>query len=159
MSTSYVGAVRKGSMAAARLHQRLHLREQVETAGGNVDVFEAIRAIDLPLLLRPLKNLLGAYLTHPEVGVLITTQRPLSIQRFTAAHELGHAEMGHEPSLDDESILRRMEVQTGGDRNFQEIEADAFASAFVNPRWLIIWHLNRQHWTAEHLRRPVADSR
>ena len=47
-------------------------------------------------------------------GVLVTTRRPLSIQRFTAAHELGHYRMKHRPSLDDESILRRMAMTTGG---------------------------------------------
>ena len=65
-------------------------------------------AIHLPLLLRPLKGLLGAYLPHPIPGVLVTTERPLSIQRFTAAHEVGHFRLEHLPSLDDESILRRM---------------------------------------------------
>jgi hypothetical protein len=29
--------------------------------------------------------LLGAYLPHPIPGVLVTTERPLSIQRFTEA--------------------------------------------------------------------------
>ena len=85
--------------------------------GGNVDVFGAIHAIDLPLLLRPLQGLLGAYLRDPAPGVLVTTQRPMSIQRFTAAHELGHFSLRHDPSLDDESILRRMPIgRTAGGR-------------------------------------------
>ena len=66
-------------MAAARLHQQLDLRSQIQDHGGNVDVFGAIHSIDLPLLLRPLQGLLGAYINDPGPGVLVTTQRPMSI--------------------------------------------------------------------------------
>src|SRR5450631_476735 len=83
---NYASAVRAGTMAGARLHQQLDLRSQIQDHGGNVDVFGAIHSIDLPLLLRPLQGLLGAYINDPGPGVLVTTQRPMSIQRFTAAH-------------------------------------------------------------------------
>ncbi|HXZ02058.1 MAG TPA: ImmA/IrrE family metallo-endopeptidase [Stellaceae bacterium] len=141
-------------MAAARLHRQLDLRKQIDARGGNVDVFGAIQTVDLPLLLRPLQGLLGAYLSDPAPGVLVTTQRPMSIQRFTAAHELGHFSLRHQPSLDDESILRRVPMagQPAGD--FQEVEADAFAVAFMMPRWLIGWHAVRQGWTVSEFRRP-----
>jgi hypothetical protein len=154
VASDYPSAVRAGTQAAARLHQRLPLKEQIEAGGGNVDVFGAIYGLDLPLLLRPLQGLLGAYLSDPAPGVLVTTQRPMSIQRFTAAHELGHFSLGHQPSLDDESILRRMPMtsQPGGD--FQEVEADAFAVAFMMPRWLVGWHAARQGWTTDHFKRP-----
>jgi hypothetical protein len=78
----------------------------------------------------------------------------MSIQRFTAAHELGHFSLRHEPSLDDESILRRMPMASQPAENFQEVEADAFASAFMLPRWLIGWHAKRQGWTVPDFRRP-----
>jgi len=141
-------------MAAARLHQRLDLHKEILARGGNVDVFGAIQTLNLPLVLRPLQGLLGAYVNEPIPGVLVTTQRPMSIQRFTAAHELGHFSLDHEPSVDDESILRRMPmaVQSGGD--FQETEADAFAVAFMMPRWLIGWHSGRQGWTVSEFRQP-----
>ncbi len=156
MADSYASAVRNGTLAAARLHQRLDLRQQIEGNGGNVDVFDAIQTVDLPLLLRPLKGLLGAYLSDPAPGVLVTTQRPMSIQRFTAAHELGHFSLGHQPSLDDESILRRMPIAGERTSNFEEVEADAFAVAFMMPRWLIAWHAERQHWTANDFQQPSA---
>lgn len=156
-------------MAAARLHQRLAWRDGIEAHGGNVDVFGAIHHIDLPLLLRPLKGLLGAYLSEPSPGVLVTTQRPMSVQRFTAAHELGHFSMQHQPSLDDEGILRRMPLAglpdvpregspaaaAGGPVDAQEIEADAFAVEFMMPRWLILWHAARQGWTSVDFRKPA----
>lgn len=161
-------AVRKGTQAAARLHQRLGWRKGIEAHGGNVDVFGAIYSINLPLLLRPLQGLLGAYLSEPAPGVLVTTQRPMSVQRFTAAHELGHYSMHHRPSLDEENILRRMPLSglppmpgegsspaTSGSADAQEIEADAFAVEFMMPRWLIHWHAARQGWTSDHLRRSA----
>jgi hypothetical protein len=153
-AADYAGAVRAGTQAAARLHQRLDLRPIIETRGGNVDVFGAIQALDLPLLLRPLQGLLGAYLSDPAPGVLVTTQRPMAIQRFTAAHELGHFTMRHEPSLDDESILRRIPMAGEPAEDFQEVEADAFAIGFMMPRWLIQWHAARQGWTVADFRRP-----
>ena len=154
VAADYPGAVRAGTMAAARLHQRLDLRRQIEARGGNVDVFAAVQSLDLPLLLRPLQGLLGAYLTEPTPGVLVTTQRPMSIQRFTAAHELGHFSLRHQPSLDDESMLRRMPTQNQPSDDLQEVEADAFAVEFMMPRWLIAWHAARQSWTVNDFRRP-----
>src|SRR5215204_3471339 len=138
-AADYAGAVRAGTMAAARLHRNLDLRKEIEARGGNVDVFGAIQTLDLPLLLRPLQGLLGAYLSEPVPGVLVTTQRPMSIQRFTAAHELGHFSLRHQPSLDDESILRRMPFAGEPSGDFQEVEADAFAVGFMMPPWLILW--------------------
>jgi len=78
----------------------------------------------------------------------------MSIQRFTAAHELGHFSLRHQPSLDDESILRRTPMTTLPTGDFQEEEADAFAVMFMMPRWLISWHANRQGWTVNDFRRP-----
>ncbi len=141
-------------MAAGRLHRQLGTQALIEQHGGNVDVFGAINALELPLLLRPLKGLLGAYLSAPAPGVLVTTLRPMSIQRFTAAHELGHFSMRHEPSLDDESILRRMPMSPEPGSQFQETEADAFAIAFMMPKWLIAQHCARQGWTVADLGRP-----
>lgn len=154
MAQDYASSVRAGTIAAGRLHRRLPLREGVTQRGGNVDVFAAIEMVQLPLLLRPLEGLLGAYLNDPAPGVLVTTQRPMSIQRFTAAHELGHSELRHRPSLDDESILRRMPLNHLQQNDFQEVEADAFAIAFMMPTWLIAWHCERQEWKAADLRRP-----
>lgn len=153
MAADYVNAVRAGTIAASRLHHRLQTRALVEQAGGSIDVFAAISALDLPLLLRPLKGLLGAYINLPVPGVLVTTERRMSIQRFTAAHELGHYSMQHEPSLDDESILRRMPTSPEPGGQFQEAEADGFAVAFMMPKWLILLHAKRQNWRIDDFRR------
>src|SRR5689334_18842392 len=156
MAPTYASAVRAGTLAAERLHRSLSLRNEIRLRGGNIDVFAAIQTLDLPLLLRPLQGLLGAYLTQPAPGVLVTTQRPMSIQRFTASHELGHFMLRHDPSLDDESMLRRMPMASQPTEDFQEVEADAFAVAFMLPRWLIGWHAERQRWKVTDFRRPSA---
>lgn len=158
-AASYSDAVRNGVMAAGRLQREIGLREQIQANPGAVDVFAIIAGLDLPLMVRPLKGLLGAYLDAPRPGILVTSERSLSIQRFTAAHELGHRLMGHRPSLDDEEqILRRGSVEdlTRRDRldNYQEAEADAFAAALLMPKWLIQLHCTRQGWRLRDLNRP-----
>ena len=154
MATDYAGAVRAGTLAAARAHAELGTREIVERSGGNVDVFCVISGLELPLMLRPLKGLLGAYLDDPVPGIIVTTERRMSIQRFTAAHEFGHLRMKHKPSLDDEGILRRMPSSPEPTGLFQETEADAFAIGFMMPKWLILGHAARQGWQTSHFRRP-----
>ncbi|MBN9789537.1 hypothetical protein DMP17_13120 [Pseudonocardia sp. TMWB2A] len=154
MATDYAGAVRTGAMAAGRLHRTLGTRALIESRAGAVDVFGAIASLDLPLLLRPLHGLLGAFLNEPIPGILVTTERSMSIQRFTAAHELGHFSLDHQPSLDDDSILRRMPTSPEPTGHFEEAEADAFAVAFMMPKWLILAHCSRQGWQIADLRRP-----
>lgn len=155
MALSYAEAVRTGTMEATRIHRKLKIRETVENEGGTIDVFGAIHQLGIPLLVRPLEGLLGAFLSDPAPGILITTGRRLSIQRFTAAHELGHWAMGHRVSLDDKSILRRTPNSPEPGPGFQETEADAFAVHFLMPKWLILSHCSRQGWHMDDLRRPT----
>jgi len=154
MATDYIQAVRRGAQSAGQLLRQLDLKEQIQTSGGAVNVFAAISELDLPLVFRPLDGLLGAFLNFPTQGILVTTQRPLSIQRFTAAHELGHCLLDHKPSLDDDHILRRMAMNNQSGQDFQEVEADGFAVAFLLPKWLIANHMKRQSLSVQHLRRP-----
>jgi hypothetical protein len=148
-------AILTGAKAAHTLHRDLGVKEQIERSGaGRIDVFGAIAKLGATLMFQPLDKLLGAYLPGDELGVLITTKRALPVQRFTGAHELGHLYMRHEPSLDDENILRRSPFSTSGRLNRQEREADAFASMFLTPAWLIALTLERQKWTARDLQLP-----
>jgi Zn-dependent peptidase ImmA (M78 family) len=149
-------AILAGAHAAHTLHRDLGTREQSERAGGGrIDVFGAIAKLGATLMFQPLDKLLGAYVPGEEPGVLITTRRPLPVQRFTGAHELGHLYMRHEPSLDDENILRRAPFSVGGHVERQEREADAFASTFLSPAWLVALILQRQGWTATQFTDPV----
>ncbi|HMA73106.1 MAG TPA: protease inhibitor I42 family protein [Xanthobacteraceae bacterium] len=148
-------AILRGAKAAHTLHRDLGIRELLErSGGGRIDVFGAIGRLGGTLMFQKLDKLLGAYIPAEELGVLITTQRSLPVQRFTGAHELGHLYMRHRPSLDDEGILRRapFSVISGAER--QEREADAFASMFLAPSWLLALIVQRQHWPANSLSDP-----
>ncbi len=105
-------------------------------------------------MFRPLEGLLGLYLPPPTgPGIMITTNRPLHLQRFTAAHELGHYILDHSNSSFDE----RIGFVSRGDYNqdvLQEVAADAFAAEFMLPRWLLVSHLRRREWTPAQLRKP-----
>ncbi|CDX12607.1 conserved hypothetical protein [Mesorhizobium plurifarium] len=156
--TAIENAIRKAMAAAARLQNDLAIRDRVERPSGplngQIDVFGVMAHLNLPLIFRPLDGLLGAYMSDPVPGVLVTTKRPLSVQRFTAAHELGHFYLKHRPSLDDESILRRSPFAASKDANLQEVEADAFAASFLLPQWLVLFHCKRHGWTKPDLPHP-----
>lgn len=150
-------AVLKGMRAALRLQRSLGM-DRGSARGQRVDVFGAIYRENVPLRFCPLEPLMGAYL-RPDgnPGILLTTRRPLGQQRFTAAHELGHHVMNHDPHADDDSILRRAPDMP---RDYEglppaEKEADAFASYFLVPDWLITTLMERQEWTAQRLQDPA----
>ena len=149
----------KGMKAANRILGMLEAREKIEEWGGQIDVFGALAEFDIVVMFKPLDGLLGAFLRGDQPGALISTKRPRSVQRFTAAHELGHFVLEHEPSLDSPDVLSRAASGWMGKpdqyrANLQEIEADAFASEFLVPRWLILRHAQAQNWSLADLSVP-----
>ncbi|WP_431891385.1 ImmA/IrrE family metallo-endopeptidase [Cellulosimicrobium funkei] len=99
---------------------------------GPIDPFEAIEDAGLVLSFRPLTDLLGAILPGPPAGVLINSARPPALQRYTAAHELGHWFMDRDAlSLDTpESVL-------GDHGDAREVNAQVFAAHFLMPLELL----------------------
>ena len=152
--TSRADAIRRAALAAARLQQRLGLEDRVTEGQGRIDIFDVVSKLDIPLMFRPLDGLLGAYLVKPTPGMIVTTRRPLSVQRFTAAHELGHHILGHATSLDDEAIIGRGPLSGWPGHAIQELEANAFASTFLLPRWLVNFHCRQQGWDSSALKQP-----
>lgn len=155
MARSPAAATRLDAVAAAkRVHRELGLQQRVTDGDGLVDVFGAIVELDIPLVFKPLTSALGLCLPEPLRGIMVTTRRGLHIQRFTAAHELGHVILEHRGSIDRE-ILERGPLAPSGGRDLQEIAADAFAAEFLLPRWLYKHHIRSQGWTVSgHLRNP-----
>ena len=148
-------AILAGVKAAHALHRDLGVRAALERHnGGRIDVFGAIAKLGATLMFQPLDKLLGAYVPGEEPGVLITTKRPLPVQRFTAAHELGHLYMKHEPSFDDSAVLGRAPFSTTARIERQEREANAFASMFLAPAWLLALIVERQGWAQDDIARP-----
>jgi Zn-dependent peptidase ImmA (M78 family)/predicted secreted protein len=149
------GAILRGRREAARLHREFGMRERIEQDGGRIDVFDTIVRCGVPLVFKPLDGLLGVFIDAPMPGVMVTTKRGLSVQRFTGAHELGHCRLRHSPSLDDESILRRVPFSAAPDIKQQELEADAFATEFMLPPWLFAAQFKRQGWTPAMMADPA----
>lgn len=147
-------AVLEAVLEADRLHQEFDSKSAADCGGGRIDVFRMFALRGLPLLFRPLRGLLGAFMNGAAPGAIVTTQRQLPVQRFTAAHELGHAVLGHKPSIDDEDVLKRSPFAKSPRYDVQEIQANAFASELLMPQWLLAKHLTRQGWTPHDLSRP-----
>jgi len=152
----------RGAKEAHRILLLAEARDRLKANNDHIDVFSILAELDVVVLFRPLQGLLGAFIRGGDApGVLISTKRPLSVQRFTAAHELGHAVMNHRPSLDSEEVLRRAEAgevtrtPSGFASWLQEVEAESFAGELLMPRWLILHHAKRQNWGLLDLSSPA----
>jgi Zn-dependent peptidase ImmA (M78 family) len=139
-------AILSGVARAAELHAQLGLRDALLDGNRPIDVISSIQRLGLFVMFRPLDGLLGAYVpTRALSGMLITTKRDMHVQRFTAAHELGHHVLEHKTlSLDKEVGFVGRGESSG--HELQEVEADSFAAEFLLPKWLIAAHLRRQKW-------------
>ncbi len=146
-------AILQGTARAAELHDELGLKKKLAAGDRPVDVLAAMHHVGLAVLFRPLDGLLGAYIPlGRSAGAVITTQRGLHIQRFTQGHELGHHVLEHKASVDQDVGFVARGERKGFDS--QEIEADAFASEFLLPIWLVAAHIRRQGWGRNNLADP-----
>jgi Zn-dependent peptidase ImmA (M78 family) len=152
--TEFREAVLEATLQAANLHRTLSSESNQTSRDSGVDIFRIIQQNNIFLFFKKLEGLLGAYLpiaTDP--GILITTERSLAIQRFTAAHELGHAILRHGLGIDDEGILKRSPF---GKQTYdaKEMGADTFASMFLMPDWLISAIAARHGWSHTSITQP-----
>ncbi|WP_158879591.1 ImmA/IrrE family metallo-endopeptidase [Amycolatopsis anabasis] len=116
---------RRALQAAAELLDELDIDQDRP-----VDVFAAIDRLDLWLVFQPLASLLGVVL--PAGGIMITTERPPTVQRYTAAHEIAHWSIDHNPTaFDTEADV----FHYGGTE--REQLAQWFASYFLMPPSLV----------------------
>jgi Zn-dependent peptidase ImmA (M78 family)/predicted secreted protein len=139
--SAYESARLAGMKAAQDEHQRfgtsMHER---------VPVFDVIEEARIWLFFMPMRALYGAYERRGDAaGIIINSQHPLSLQRFTAGHEYGHHVLGHQASADDEERIYR------GDRqSMQEVAAQAFAGEFLMPVQLVNYTLRTMGLTGQH---------
>lgn len=104
-----------------------------------IDVFGMCEDLGLWLAFLPMDNLLGAFVPEGVGGVLVTTQRPIPLQRYTAAHEIGHWRLdhGHGLALDgEEHVLGDTPVE-------REQLAQVFAGNLLMPPPLVFGVLER----------------
>jgi Zn-dependent peptidase ImmA (M78 family) len=94
-----------------------------------VDVYAAIRAMRLWLLFEPLDGLFGMYQRQEAAaGIVVSVKVHPALQRYTAAHELGHHVMGHAAGIDTEAnIVQWTSLDS------QELAAQMFAAEFLMP--------------------------
>ena len=151
-------SVLKGMREALRLQRNLGLHKE-PSRSQRVDVFDCISRVGATLMFQPMDKLLGAYLSEEgNAGIILNSQRPLGMQRFTAAHELGHFQLKHQSSADGENMLRRGPIPTdhySKDVPGQEREADAFASYFLLPDYLVKGQKELQKWSISELANPL----
>lgn len=108
----------------------LQLRRALGVASNQaIDVYDAIRRTQLWLLFQPLDGLLGIYQRADESGgIVVNVKVHPALQRFTAAHELGHHLLGHELSVESERHIQRWSGLQA-----QELAAQMFAAEFLMP--------------------------
>ncbi|WP_396911349.1 ImmA/IrrE family metallo-endopeptidase [Mycolicibacterium sp.] len=96
-----------------------------------IDVFDIVDQLGLWLVFNPLKNLLGAAVPTGDGGIMLTTERGVGVQRYTAAHEIGHWILDYgQPTFDTEDDIYR----PAADR---ELLAQVFASQLLMPPPLV----------------------
>lgn len=103
------------------------LAETGISPGDPVPIFDIIEDRGIWLSFETdLDRLLGTYLrVGNAAGIAVNAARPLPLQRFTAAHELGHHELGHESHLDLE------ESMTDPSQDPRELQAQTFAASLL----------------------------
>lgn len=115
-----------------------------------IDVFGICEDLGLWLAFLPMDNLLGAFVPEGVGGVLVTTQRPIPLQRYTAAHEIGHWRLdhGHGLALDgEEHVLGDTPVE-------REQLAQVFAGNLLMPPPLVFGVLERLGLGSGHTVEP-----
>ncbi len=122
-------ATMEAAREAARRLARLHTNQRQR-----IDIFDIVQRDGLWLMLQPLGNLYGCYLIMDDVeGILINSNHPLHLQRYTAAHEYGHFVLKHGVSLDvEDTILPHV-----NESRLQEAAAQTFAAYFLMPLELV----------------------
>jgi len=132
-SAAVIAARRQGSRAAQMEHLGRHT-----LLDRPIDVFGIIENAGIWLMFQPLGHLYGAYERAGDVaGILLNSKHPVSLQRFTAAHEYGHYKLGHEPHLDGKEDIEAL------GKVAEEVAAQAFAADFVMPLQLVNRTLRR----------------
>lgn len=92
---------RHALQAADELLNDMHINQEEP-----VDVFDIIDRLGLWLVFNRLDSLLGATLPKGTGGIMLTTQRGPSVQRYTAAHEIGHWILDfNEPAFDTDDDI------------------------------------------------------
>ncbi len=134
----------KGHAADAAARLRLHLGYSDSIVPS--DVYADFRKIGVHVFRRRLdnSNISGLTLRHPIAGpcILVNYSEDIFRQRFTAAHEAGHAILDREDVIVSFSDWKKQDLV--------EIRANAFASAYLLPP-AVLSKIPVQQWTPSEL--------
>jgi Zn-dependent peptidase ImmA (M78 family) len=125
---NWLMAHRVAGIAAANLRRRLGQAESEY-----VDVLAALRRSGLAVMGQDMPNLFGMYFPPKPgsySGILLNSRMSEATFRHSAAHELGHAEMGHAQCLADGIDFASSSSAQWTD---EEKQAEAFAAWFLMP--------------------------
>lgn len=138
--------------AANRAREIYHdsgAKARVEQEGyTRVDPFLIAGGEGIPVLLRPMDKLLGAFIRDDVSGILVNSERSAGLIHLTCAHELGHYFMGHGTTADDS-------MDFGPNAERQELEADWFAYHLLASRGLLANIMRRKRWSVQSLKDPI----
>jgi predicted secreted protein len=144
--SSFIARRRRAIQAAAELLDDLDIDQE-----NPVDVFGAIPSLGMWLVFQPLHHLLGAVISQGSGGVMITTQRETAIQRYTAAHEIGHWVLDYNrTAFDTETDI----LNTGAAE--RERVAQWFASYFLMPPPLVHATVSRHRASSDRVTPAIA---
>ncbi|NKC13640.1 MAG: ImmA/IrrE family metallo-endopeptidase [Gammaproteobacteria bacterium] len=122
---------------AERVAQKEHARLGTDLTRP-IDIFDIIQSERVWLMFQPMPGLFGVYEKQGSTaGIMLNANHPLSLQRFTAAHEYGHHVLGHDASYDFESEIEQSATDP------QEVQAQAFSAEFLMPLQLVNRTLRR----------------
>jgi Zn-dependent peptidase ImmA (M78 family)/predicted secreted protein len=144
-----------GHKEAERVHRQFDTRSCYLQSGARIDVYRLAHDLGIPVVFRPLEGLLGVYVKDPAPGILLTTQRPESVQRLTCAHELGHHWLKHVASYDVEGDVGAAFGKAASRVPPIERQADAFAFNLLMPRWLLAENIKHLQQLDLYLPNPV----
>jgi Zn-dependent peptidase ImmA (M78 family) len=130
---------RHGQECAAALRAHIGLSERHVIR----DIYGTIRDLGIRVFRRRLENsrISGIFIRHPDAGrcILVNIAENMARQRFSAAHELGHA------LLDQEPVTISM-IGEWPSNALVEIRANTFAADFLMPPGLLR-SVTRDRWT------------
>ncbi|MFE9115733.1 ImmA/IrrE family metallo-endopeptidase [Streptomyces collinus] len=131
-------AHRIAGIAAAQAHRDLGIDRT-----RYVPVHQALKRAELVGMAQPMPRLFGVYVSPADNGPAILLNANLNIvtQRHTAAHELGHHQLGHRSAADDD--LSPALRWGNGSWPDEEKTAEAFAAWFLMPRPAVLAGLDR----------------
>jgi len=129
-----------GKQAAAVLRETGAVERYRHRGYTRIDPFEIADKADVAVMLRPLRDLLGAFVREEQSGILVNAERPPGLIHMTCAHELGHYFLGHQTTTD-------RELDYGPDADPIEKEADWFAYHLLMPRNLLADIIKRKNWS------------